>query len=602
MKVPRLLLVLCFFLVSISVRAQVSTWAQGFDRSPNAATARQYLGLGTNGGGSGTVTMFSADNLLGLFDVNVLTPTTTPHLQFTLEQQSPHLVFASPTSGTGPPTFRGLTLADLPPGGGGTVTSFSSGNANPLFTTSVATPTTVPTLSFTLLYTPLDSTASAITTALGATPVQNATHATTADSLTGGAPVLSITNADHAATPPDVSLITSSNAPIPALKGLRSGGNVTLTDNGTSITITAANSAGGASGIDLSQTNMPAFDGATNFYVDFNWPAQVLVATGAICFNYATNWGLDNTSRVAHIYIPPTNYYRPIYLVNSATNWHRQGFPIFGAPTGYGLTLDFQVLGRGDTNVVFNPTFDNSPSGTNWLNVGGFNPTNSQGGCVFWIEASQQLFQDELATFPATDGQLVRSAVDLSRTYGLATNVSTTTFLFARSPVNSPGNIPALNFTQGGPSWLVTSNFTALAQPNWAFMMFYGRGTSLVFLDGSAEGNRFACLPSESPFVSTLLYSGTSLTFTPPNALGWRLFAFEQNNTTSVIRTNGVQAVSGASSTQTPARWTIGSDYPLSSFTGNAYLAELLIYHTNLTLVQLTNVETYFMLKYGIKH
>lgn len=587
MKTLRFLFCLCL-LLPISVRAQqMSTYGQGLVKQVNAASARQYLGVGTNGGGGdGTVTLFSADPLAGLFDVTVLNPSTTPHLQFQLESQSQNLVFASPVSSSGAPFFRLLSLADLP--------------ALPYLLTITNASHAAADVS---LVSTSNSPAPSIKALSAGTGVTLTDHGTdVVINASSGNVVLSVTNADFATTPPDVSLITTSNAPIPSLKGLKAGGNVTLTDNGTSVTITAANSAGGASGIDLTQTNMSAFDGQTNFYLDFNFPAQVLVATGAIYFNYATNWGLANTSRVTHIYIAPTNYYRPIYLTSAATNWQAQNRSVYGVPTGYGLKLDFQVFGQGDTNVVFDPTFDNASVGTNWLNVGGFNPTNSQGGCVFWIEASQQLYQDELATFPATDGLLVRSAVDLSKTYGLATNVSTTTFLFARSPVNSPGNIPALNFTQGGPAWLVTSNFTALAQPNWAFMMFYGRGTSLVFLDGSAEGNRFACLPSESPFVSTLLYSGTSLTFTPPNSLGWRLFAFEQNNTTSIIRTNGVQAVSGASSTQTPARWTIGSDYPLSSFTGNAYLAELLIYHTNLTLVQLTNVENYFMLKYGIKH
>lgn len=49
-------------------------------------------------------------------------------------------------------TFSGmtLTLSSSGGGGGGTVTSFSAGNLSPLFTTSVATATTTPALSFTL--------------------------------------------------------------------------------------------------------------------------------------------------------------------------------------------------------------------------------------------------------------------------------------------------------------------------------------------------------------------------------------------------------------------------------------------------------------------
>ena len=44
----------------------------------------------------------------------------------------------------------GVTYWETPSGGGGSVTSFSSGNLSPLFTTSVATPTTTPALSFSL--------------------------------------------------------------------------------------------------------------------------------------------------------------------------------------------------------------------------------------------------------------------------------------------------------------------------------------------------------------------------------------------------------------------------------------------------------------------
>ena len=95
------------------------------------------------------------------------------------------------------------------------------------------------------------------------------------------------------------------------------------------------------------------------------------------------------------------------------------------------------------------------------------------------------------------------------------------------------------------------------------------------------------------------MYSGTSLTATAATGVGWRLFAFEQNSTSSVIRTNGVQVTSGNSGTQGPGRWTVGSDYPLDSFVGNVYLAEMLAYHTNLTLVQVTNIENYFRAKYG---
>lgn len=69
--------------------------------------------LVTSGGGSGTVTNFSADNLLPLFTSGVTNPTTTPTLTFAQVSQSQNLVFASPNGSAGNPTFRALVAADL---------------------------------------------------------------------------------------------------------------------------------------------------------------------------------------------------------------------------------------------------------------------------------------------------------------------------------------------------------------------------------------------------------------------------------------------------------------------------------------------------------
>ena len=100
--------------------------------------------------GSGTVTSFSAGNLSPLFTSNVATATTTPALTFTLSTQAQKTFFAGPASGAdAAPTFRALVAGDMP-AGTGTVTSFSAGNLSPLFTTSVATATTTPALTFSL--------------------------------------------------------------------------------------------------------------------------------------------------------------------------------------------------------------------------------------------------------------------------------------------------------------------------------------------------------------------------------------------------------------------------------------------------------------------
>jgi len=67
------------------------------------------------GGGSGTVTSFSAGNLSPLFTGSVANATTTPALTFSLSAQSANRIFAGPTTGSAAaPTFRALVAADIP--------------------------------------------------------------------------------------------------------------------------------------------------------------------------------------------------------------------------------------------------------------------------------------------------------------------------------------------------------------------------------------------------------------------------------------------------------------------------------------------------------
>ena len=127
-------------------------------------------------GNAGTVTTFSAGDLDPLFSTTETNPTTTPALSFTLNNQSANLGFFGPSSGAaGAPWFRGITGNDLvnalqagtnvsitnngstitisataSGGGGGTVSSFSAGNLSPLFSSNVSSPTTTPSLTFTL--------------------------------------------------------------------------------------------------------------------------------------------------------------------------------------------------------------------------------------------------------------------------------------------------------------------------------------------------------------------------------------------------------------------------------------------------------------------
>lgn len=97
-------------------------------------------GTATGFGSSGTVTTFSAGALSPLFTTAVANPTSTPSLTFTLSNAGQNTFLAGPSSGgSGAPSYRAMTLADLP-SGTGTVTSV--GMSVPSFLSIAGSPIT----------------------------------------------------------------------------------------------------------------------------------------------------------------------------------------------------------------------------------------------------------------------------------------------------------------------------------------------------------------------------------------------------------------------------------------------------------------------------
>ena len=111
----------------------------------NALAAQ--LGPNLAGATAGTVTNFSSGNLSPIFSTSVATSTSTPALSFSLSNFPAKTALANGTGSSAPPTL--VTFNDIITLGGG-LTSFASGNLSPIFTTSVATPTSTPVQSFSL--------------------------------------------------------------------------------------------------------------------------------------------------------------------------------------------------------------------------------------------------------------------------------------------------------------------------------------------------------------------------------------------------------------------------------------------------------------------
>lgn len=68
----------------------------------------------SGGGGSGTVTNFSAGNLSPIFTTTVTNAGTTPSLSFVLTNASPHSFFGNNTGTSGAPGYAAITANDLP--------------------------------------------------------------------------------------------------------------------------------------------------------------------------------------------------------------------------------------------------------------------------------------------------------------------------------------------------------------------------------------------------------------------------------------------------------------------------------------------------------
>jgi hypothetical protein len=110
-----------------------STAATGTALVSNGASPAVFS---PSAGVMGTVTSFSAGDLVPLFTTTVSNSTTTPLLQFNLSTAGAHSFFGNNTGSTATPSYESITAADLP----SLITSNTSGNAATA-TALAATPT-----------------------------------------------------------------------------------------------------------------------------------------------------------------------------------------------------------------------------------------------------------------------------------------------------------------------------------------------------------------------------------------------------------------------------------------------------------------------------
>ena len=88
---------------------------QDVSQTPPALYCPQNSAWVSCGGSGGGLSSFTTGNLSPLFNVSLgATPTTAPAQSFTLSNAGQNLFFAGPTGGTGAPSYRAITVNDIP--------------------------------------------------------------------------------------------------------------------------------------------------------------------------------------------------------------------------------------------------------------------------------------------------------------------------------------------------------------------------------------------------------------------------------------------------------------------------------------------------------
>lgn len=315
-------------------------------------------------GKPGTVTsVSSAEFMTGLYQVTVSNPTTTPTISYTKELAQQNHFLAGPYNSNGQWSFRPITYFDIPVLTWDHVPFTFAGVTNTGSGISLIVSSNPPVAKLKKLIQ-----GSNITLTDGEEGVTIASTAAGTGTLTG------ITNTSTTAGA--VSIIQSSNSPVPILKKLVAGSNVTLTDQGSNVVVNATGDGVGISASD-------ATNAATAVFNQLSTPLTNVLRFGTT---------LAASSQDTNYIVPClTNGVRYELVVTSTnfnfvdvTNYPGSGTVLI-RPTGNNVLITWP------TNVGYDPTATISGASytktlTNgagrfavlsWIKIGGHNPTNN---------------------------------------------------------------------------------------------------------------------------------------------------------------------------------------------------------------------------------
>ncbi len=376
------------------------------------------------------------------------------------------------------------------------------------------------------------------------------------------------------------------------------GANVTITTNGNLRTIAAAAAGGGgAAQVDWTLSALAAYDTHTNYALDFSVPAWLMNPTSSFNFQYSTNGpGSGSTSRLITIFIPLTNFNRALTITNAATNWNWAGISQpFTVPSNYAARLVAQAYGPGETNVAVRLDLLNHQAGYSPYTA--FNPSAIT-GLALWVKADTGCYSDVSGTVPCADGASVAVWKDQSGNGRNLFQAGTTVQPAFYSHATTFSG-PAVKF---GSSYLTNGSFV-LTQPIFIFLVFWRPAPAPTYFEVLCDSTNATYLAqvgiNNSPANQFRVYWAGSAIYPNQNTTAWMDLGTKAAGISSVVWTNGVQAITGTLGTGNMSGIILGAEWGSTAYNYQGYVAELLLYAANLSAQNVTDVQAYLRTKYG---
>ena len=230
-----------------------------------------------------------------------------------------------------------------------------------------------------------------------------------------------------------------------------------------------------------------------------------------------------------------------------------------------------------------------------------FDPTTIP-GCAIWLRSDMGVYEDQAKTTPATDdGDVVGAWEDQSGNAHDALQPTT-----SKKPLlklNIVNGHPAIRF-DGADDWLGNTDLNE-EQANMMFFVYSNTGNDSTVIDGNVTTLKRHYLISRWATDELRLFGYPAnliiTTTSPISSSDFYLVSCLANSSSSYIRVNGSQEISGTIGGSDIEGYVLGGDINKSaSYLFHGDMAEFIFYNTEISADNLALVEAYLMSRYGI--